>query len=229
MNEQIKKAVLISASPKAGQENALSEFLSSLEERHMRSSEISVSRINVRQSITQGRTGEAFQEMIKADALIITFPLYFFCLPGMLMRFLQDYEQYFAAHVTGAKKAKIFAVVNCGFPEPEINEEAIRVIESFSRKIGAEFRFGVLIGGGGMILGAKEAPFMKKTMMKLVSAFELMKSDIWENSFASCKNIYVKAEFPRKLYFFMGNLGWNSLARKNGLKKKDLYRKPYRE
>jgi len=227
MKEHIKEAVLISASPKAAQKEALSDYLSLLEENHIKSQEINVSRINVRNTIIDGSTEEAYKIMIKADALVFTFPLYVYCLPGMLMQFLQEYYCYYNEH--GNKKAKVFAVVNCGFPEPDINEEAVRVIKSFSEKIGMEFRFGVLIGGGGMILGTKEAPFMKKTMEILNSSFEKMKDDILENSPITCENIYVRVNFPRRLYFFMGNLGWNSLTRKNGLKKKDLYRKPYHE
>ena len=227
MSEQIKEAVLISASPKAKQEKALSEYFSSLGESHIKSSQIHVSRINVYKSMVKGHTEEEFKVMADADALIVIFPLYFFCLPGMLMRFLQDYEKYLAVQENETKKALVFAVINCGFPEPEINEEAVRVIESFSQKVGAEFRFGVLIGGGGMIVGAKEAPFMKRTMAKIVSAFELMKDDISANCRSACENIYIKVNFPRKLYFFMGNCGWSSSARRYGLKKKDLYRKVY--
>jgi hypothetical protein len=147
------------------------------------------------------------------------------------MRFLQDYHQYRAEHPEKGKKAKGYAVVNCGFPEPEINEEAVRVIRSFSQKIEADFRFGVLIGSGGLISGAKDAPFMKKTMEKITGAFETMKSDVLEISQAerTAENIYITPNFPRRLYLFMGSTGWRMMARKNGLKRKDLYRRPYRK
>jgi multimeric flavodoxin WrbA len=206
----------------------LSEYFASLEENHIKSDGIQVNHVNVRQNVIS-KTEDAFKIMLESDAMIFTFPLYFFCLPGLLMRFLQDYYQYFEQHKNDTIKAKVYAVVNCGFPEPDINEEAVRVIQSFSQKIEAEFRFGVLIGGGGMILGTKEAPFMKKTMTKITGAFELMKNDISSNNLALQKNIYITAKFPRRLFFFMANQGWSSFARKNGLKKKDLYRKPYRE
>jgi multimeric flavodoxin WrbA len=221
------KIVLVSASPKADRNDSISEYFTSLEEERFRSDSTEIYRINVRQCVLKAETEEAFQEMLEANAIVFTFPLYFFCLPGLLMRFIQDYDLYCAERPKSEKKAKVYAVVNCGFPEPEINEEAVRVIRSFSQKIGADFRFGVLIGSGGMLLGAKDAPFMKKTMAELSAAFETMKNDILING-ETKNNIYISANFPRRLYLFMGDAGWRMSARKNGLKKKDLYRKPYR-
>ena len=38
-----------------------------------------------------------------------------------------------------------------------------------------------------------------------------------------CSNIYASINYPRRLYIFQGNNSWTSVARKNGLKKKDIY------
>ncbi|MDI6706623.1 MAG: NAD(P)H-dependent oxidoreductase [Bacillota bacterium] len=164
----------------------------------------------------------------QADAVIIAFPLYVFCLPGILMRFLEDYYKFYAESGKVKDNAKVYAIINCGFPEPEINQEAVRVIRSFCRHINADFRFGVLVGGGGMMLAAKDAPFMKKTLSKLDNAFLAIAKDMQSNDCVNTDNIYIAMNFPRRLYFFMGDRGWAFAARKNGLKKKDLYRKPYR-
>lgn len=103
------------------------------------------------------------------------------------------------------------------------------MIQSFAEKTGAQFRFGVLIGGGTMIYGAKDAPFMKRILAELNAAFRTMQDDILNDAQKPVKNICISVSFPKKLYFFMGGRGWVSSARKNMLKKKDLYRKPYRE
>jgi hypothetical protein len=227
MNQEIKNVVLISASPKI-QEESVSKMLLSLAEGQMDTASIRTTKVDVRQSITKGKTQADFEAMSKADALVFAFPLYFFCLPGILIRFLQDYAQFLTQQEILVNNAKVYTIVNCGFPEPEINEEAVRVIQSFSRHTGASFRFGVLIGGGGMLLSAKDAPFMKKTMADLNAAFHSIGNDIQSEEQPSTQNISVSVKFPRKLYFFMGNKGWTSSARENGLKKKDLYRKPYR-
>lgn len=227
MSAEYKEVVLVSASPRLTDKSA-SEWFSSLGEIQLKEEGIHISRINVRKSISENRTESDFKTMLHGDALVFIFPLYVFCLPGMLMRFLQDFYQYYNQHKDQASSPKVYAVVNCGFPEPDINDEAVRVIRSFSDKINASFRFGILIGGGPMIDGAKDAPFMKRTLTELDSAFILMKRDILDVQ-KSVDNVVISVRFPRKLYFFMGGKGWVSLARKNGLKKRDLYRRPYRE
>jgi len=186
--------------------------------------------IDVRKSFLTHSLAEDFAALARADAIIISFPLYYFCLPGMLTRFLVDYQTYCTARGKLNKQVKVYAIVNCGFPEPEINLEAVRVIQSFSRHLNAEFRFGVLIGGGSMMVAAKEAPFMKKAVQKLNSAFTSMAVDIQAENFTTMESIYIEAKYPfsRPLYYFMGGRGWITMARKNGLKKKELYRKPYR-
>jgi acetylornithine deacetylase/succinyl-diaminopimelate desuccinylase-like protein len=221
-----KKIVIISASPKAAESSA-SDDLSAMGKEVMEPAGAEVYRINVRKSLLNKQTEQDYARMLDADALIFIFPLYFFCLPGMLMRFLQDYADYRGQRKENTSAARVYAVINCGFPEPEINEEAAGVIERFSVQTGCRFRFALLIGGGGMLQGAKDAPFMKKIMARIKDAFGLMLQDLSEGGNEPRSNILVSMKFPRRLYFFMGNLGWSSEGKKNGLKKKDLYRTPY--
>ena len=183
--------------------------------------------INVRQSLTHCQTKSDFDVISKADAIVIVFPLYIFCLPAMLTRFLEDYYHYYAEIGKPGVNQKVYAIVNCGFPEAEINTEAVRVIQSFSRHVNAEYRFGILIGSGGMLLGAKGAPFMKTALINLQNAFDEIKNDSLNNSHQNLEDVLINVNFPRWLYFFMGDKGFISAARKNGLKKKDMLRMPY--
>jgi hypothetical protein len=221
-----KHVAILSASPKPSGDSA-SGILAKFARDILRDDSLDIHIINVRESVTKKQTAEAFDCMAAADALIVIFPLYIFCLPGVLMRFLQTYQEYAASLAVGAKKAAVYAVVNCGFPEPEINGEAVRVIASFSEKIGAEFHFGVLIGGGGMITGAQNAPPVKKMMADVGTAFERMKREIAGGGRESGGNVLTQAYIPRKFYYFMGNIGWRIQARKNGLKRKEIFAKPY--
>lgn len=225
MSTQIKNIVTISASPKTG-ESSVSELLASMAARSFADG-ASVTNIVVRRSMPSGRDEESFKAMLDADAIVFTFPLYFFCLPGILMRFLQDYTAYRAQHAASARSPKVYAIVNCGFPEPELTREAVRVIRSFCAHTDAQFRFGIMLGGGGMLLGAKDAPFMKKFMEKLSAALCAMTEDI-EGCGKPPEDVTISVNFPRKFYFFMGNMGWKQMAKKNGLKSRDLYAKPYR-
>lgn len=223
----MRNIVLINASPK-NNEPSVSEYLVDALENQIDMATANKYFINIRQSIKKYKTQEDFAAISKADAIIIIFPLYIFCLPGILMQFLEDYQKFYTEQGKAAGNAKVYAIVNCGFPESGINLEAVRVIRSFCNHVNMQFRFGVLIGGGGMLLGARNAPFMKKTMQNLTNAFLTIVQDIEREDFKNIDNINIAMNFPRRLYLFMGDRGWLTLARKNGLKKKDIYKTPYR-
>lgn len=225
----MKNIVLVSASPKIKEQSVSKEFLK-MAGSQIKADEFSKTFIDVRKSLLTHNLARDFETLAQADVIIFSFPLYYFCLPGMLTRFLVDYHNYYSLSGKVRNPVKVYAIVNCGFPEPEINLEAVRVIQSFSKHINAEFRFGILIGGGPMMFEARNAPFMKKAAQKLSDAFSSIVTDIQAENSTKMDSIYIRANFPffRRLYFFMGGRGWITMARKNGLQKKDLYKKPYR-
>lgn len=226
MSGEKKQVVFVNGSPKLKPEASVSEMLIRMGRENMASQALSYETINVRQSLTRKNTEEAYQKLLNADAIIITFPLYIFCLPGILMRFLQDFQQYWKENGGYRRKVKVYAIVNCGFPEAYINEEAVRVIQSFCRQTSAEFGFGTLIGSGGMLLGTLDAPFMKRMKEDIIRTFHRIRDCILGQG-DSGEPVSTRANFPMGLYYFMGNRGWYSGAKKNGLKKKELYRTPY--
>lgn len=227
MSIENKKVVLINGSPKIKAEESLSEKLIHLLEDRMPGSGIDAYKINARESLKKGRTYEDFNRMLEADAIVFVFPLYIFCLPGVLMRFLQDFYSFFKQSKGWKKKVRLYTIVNCGFPEAYINEEAVGVIQSFGRQTGADFGFGVMIGGGGMVVSTLELPFMKKTKDELEQAFDYIAEDILKDTHVARDNVSLELKFNHKLYYFMGDRGWYASAKKNGLKKKDLYSRPY--
>lgn len=224
MIESNKRIVLVSASPKVDQDWAVSAFLAKRGEALLQNEEIEVITIPVRHALMHHETTQAFELLQQADALVLIFPLYFFCLPGMLTRFLQD----FAANYPKAEtNAPVYAIVNCGFPEPEINLEAMRVVEQFAIQTGREFGGGVMIGCGGMVIVAKDAPFMRETFAQIDRLFVQIKENMMDQNQIHPMISLVAPKFPRQLYFIGGNAGWHSMARKNHVKQRDLYRKPY--
>ena len=221
------KLTIINGSPKVDSNPSVSDYLAALAETQIQNGEFRIERFSARKSVLAGST-DAFSAMAESDAILLVFPLYFFCLPGILTRFLQDYATFVKVQPQSGKVPRVYAIVNCGFPEDEINSDALRVVESFSRAIGAQYRFGLMIGGGGMLLGAKDAPFMKSVMATINEFLSAVQSDskTQQNSERQTMRAFVK--FPRKLYFMMGNLGWKMQAKQNGLKPHDLNKKPYR-
>ncbi|MDD4311218.1 MAG: NAD(P)H-dependent oxidoreductase [Eubacteriales bacterium] len=226
MSESGKRVILLSASPKVDQSWAVSEILAKRGEMQLKNEQIDATLINVRHAIMHHETLPAFENMQEADAIVLVFPLYFFCLPGMLTRFLQDFS---TKEAKEKKDCAVFAIVNCGFPEPELNLEAMRVVEQFTLQTGRVFGGGVMIGCGGMFISTQKAPFMKQVMAELDSVFERVRRYTEDSSSIEAKIIATAPKFPRKLYFFAGNAGWKSTARKNHLTRKDLYRTPYRQ
>lgn len=222
----MKNIVLISASPKI-KEKSLSKDLLETAGSRIDADAFNKTFIDVRKSILNHKLSEDFETLSNANAIIFSFPLYFFCLPGILTRFLVDYYKYYGESGKVRSNVKVYVIVNCGLAKPETNLEAVRVIRSFSQHINAEFRFGVLIGGGPMLLAQKDAPFMRKNIQKLNNSFSLIAEDIKNEDFATMDNVNIGVKFLSRFYYFMGNREWYTAARKNGLQKKDLYKKPY--
>ncbi|MBS7527943.1 NAD(P)H-dependent oxidoreductase [Fusibacter paucivorans] len=226
-----KNVILINGSPKRTNVS-MSGWLAAFAEQRLKGELLEVKLIRAQKSLLNDNMAHDFETLRDADALVFIFPLYVFCLPGLLMRYLEDFydflkTQYSDDESIDQRGIKIYAVVNAGFVEPEVNLEAVRVIRSFSEKIQANFRFGVLIGGGPMIPNTQNALFMKPTIRALDAAFLKIGEDIAGEGQSLPADLQISVNFPKKLYHFMGDHRWISSVKKNGLKKKDLYRRPY--
>ncbi len=219
-----RKIVIISGSPKAPGK-ATSDLLSEKAAEIFAQEDVELREMNVRFLFTKNQTQQAFAEMADADALVLVFPLYIFCLPGILMRFLQQYKAYADTHPATGKNALVYAVVNAGFPEPYINQEAVCVIGCFADAVSMRFRFGVLIGGGGMYEAA--VPPVHKKMQTYQQAVRRIREDMANPRVIPPANILIPAPIGRRLYYTMGNASWKLQAKKRGLEKVELYAKPY--
>lgn len=224
MSESIKKVVLVSASPKVDQDWAVSVFLAKYGEEKLQSAGLSVETIRVRHALMHHETDPAFDTLQSADAMVLIFPLYFFCMPAMLTRFLQDFV---AKYPTAEQTSNVYAIVNCGFPESDINMEALRVVECFAKQTNRAFLGGVMIGGGGMVIGAKDAPFMRPIFDLVDGLFARVSQDTLSAQPGPAQIAEASPKFPRWLYFIGGNAGWHSMARKHHITPKDIRRKPY--
>jgi len=136
--------------------------------------------VTVRAGTAEGYPQNTLAEVGAADVLVFVFPLYNYGLPGALMRLLEDYGRYVQAghpHVAGAK---IYVVMNCAYPRPELTTtEAIRVMRNFCRRLSLHWRFAVCIGTGPVVAHTKSVPFLD---LKLKRAFAAMSADIGADS-----------------------------------------------
>ena len=59
------------------------------------------------------------------------------------------------------------------------------------------------------------------------NAFLALKEDIENNSNDQIDNILTNAKMPKFIFKFAANISWKSMAKKNNLKAKDLYKQIY--
>lgn len=179
----------------------------------------------------KGKYGEeVFENLANSHAIVIAFPLYIYCLPGVLLDFIQQFYEYSKKSDINEKRIRVYAIVNCGFPEPQINEEAINVIRNFCNRTGIDFRFAVSIGGGGFINATKNIFIFKKDSSNINNALKQIKSDIYgKRNKDNSDNIMIKPFLPKALILFIAGKSWYFLSKKNGLRKDELFNKPYIE
>ena len=92
--------------------------------------EFKVDIINVRAKVKESYLEENLKTISGSDAIIMVFPLFTYGIPGALMRLLEDFYHYAKGNDYN-KVTKVYIVVNCGFPRPEIMGELIRVMKNF--------------------------------------------------------------------------------------------------
>lgn len=219
----MKKVILINGSPRTEEKTTSAEITGRLE-KILQKKEMETVSICARKSLLS-KSESDFEKTAAADTIIFTFPLYYFCLPGMLMRYLQNFEAYCKEGNIHPGTTKVYAVVNCGFPEPEINTEAARVISCFCMHMGMQFRFAILIGAGPVIF--QQMPPAVKARKQLDTALLQIADDIGSNTDIMHENIFIQVKFPQWLYYFFGSIGWKQDAKRNGLTVKDMYRQVY--
>lgn len=170
---------------------------------------------------------ENFKIVHCANVVIIAFPLYVYCVPGLLMRFLEDYYTYCKKVILRTKKAKVYVIINCAFPDPSICDEAIRVLKNFCKRTGMEWRFAVLVGAGGVLGTVKEIKVFDSILASIYLALDEIVSDIENNSRIVLNNLYVVPKSKKLLEESNSKAKWIRIAFKGGLTEQDLYRRPY--
>ena len=108
--------------------------------------------ITVYQAITLARQEDisiALTDILKADMLLIVFPLYVDSISAPLIKVLTLLER--EVINTNAQFPKVYAICNCGFYEDTHTRLALSIIENFSVRSGLPWGYGVGIGGGEFV------------------------------------------------------------------------------
>lgn len=164
---------------------------------------------------------EEINQLKDFDALVFAFPLYVDAVPSHLLGCLIQLEGYFKE--LEKKDIKIYALINCGFYEGQQNKVAMEIMENWCEKTDLIWGQGLCIGTGMMLGNIENVPSGHGPKKDFGIALKNLGENISNGN--SAENLCITANFPRFLYKISGNYGWVQAAKKNGLKKKDLYRR----
>ena len=120
-------------------------------ERFLDPAQVDVAHISVRAKLPNGYPEETLAALSAADAVILAFPLFSYCLPGATIRILEEWKRYADAHAA-TRRTRVYVLVNCGYPDPRVNAEAVRVVRNFCARLGLDWRFAIEIGCGPVVV-----------------------------------------------------------------------------
>ncbi len=171
----------------------------------------------------KGMTQDQLTQMENWDRIVFSFPLYVDGIPAHLLTCLQEMEAYFSS-LKIPKETMVYVMVNCGFFEGSQNRLAIDMVSHWCRRTGFIMGQGLGVGGGGMVPSLEVAPLGKGPNKNLGRALEEF-SDAVINK-RSGPPILINPNFPRVAYMLAAQHNWRSQAKKSGLKRRDLSRRP---
>ena len=209
------KISLINGSQKTGESNSgiiLGRLLDLVKEKH----EAKMYRPGVKLF-----SDETFAEIASGDAIVLAFPLFVDAIPSRTLEMLIELES--AIKRRNAGNLIMYTIINNGFYEGKQNHVAFEIIEHWCEHSGVRFGGGIGQGAGEMIGLTKRYPINKGPFNNLDRALQAMivKMEMKEPAGIT----YLSPYFPRFLWRWSGVRYWNSCARGNGLKKKDILRR----
>lgn len=165
--------------------------------------------------------GDDIKSLSECDALVFAFPLYVDGIPSHLLSCLIQLEGYFKNH--HKSNVKVYGIVNSGFYEGKQNELAIEMLENWCYKAGFTWGQGLGIGAGMMLQSVMNVPMGHGPKKNLGEALKALGENISKGN--TCKDLCITANFPRFLYKVSGNYNWKQIAKKNGVKPRELSRR----
>ena len=149
------------------------------------------------------------EEAAGADALVLAMPLYVDELPSNAIGELARIG------ATAHPGTRVYALLNCGFFEPEQMTSGARVLELWCQEHGLAWAGAVLVGGGGMVPSIWGSPRLGWIRRPVSEATDELVLALRSGSDAGV--IPVRQRIPRWAYILAAQAGWRAQARKNGV------------
>ena len=210
-----EKALIIYGSPKGmkgSAANLADYFAIKLQEKGLQ-----VEKVGAYRSLTYSDEKERLLDWFdKADVVLVCFPLYVDTLPAGLLEALEIIIENGAR--IGRKERVLAAECHCGFPESSQTATALVNCRHFADRMGMKYVGGIGLGQGPMVIGTpltemkyarNHLPLFDQAIDAIVKGEEIPKSVL-----EGLKRPFV----PSWLYLLFANHGWNSRAKKNGVR-----------
>ena len=156
----------------------------------------------------------------EAETIVLCVPLYVDGLPAQVIRLMEKFSEEYRGI-----SARIYVLANMGLYESRQLVNLFEAVRQWCLKTGLEYCGGLGISAGEM-LGTliDQVPVDKGPNRNVGEGMAKLAEAI--NSGAKTEVILAEPHrFPRRLYMTIANVNWSSLAKKNGISPKDLYRR----
>lgn len=177
-------------------------------------------------TVSKAGREELLHAIDSADVIALTFPLYVDALPSWVIGAMELVARR-RQETSAANEPLLLAISNCGFPEARHNEPALSICRHFAREAGFKWAGGLALGGGGAIDGRplEKLGGMTRNIRK---SLDLAAAALAQGQPATqeAANLMAKPLMPTWIYVMMGNLGWGSQAKKNGVRSQ-IHERPY--
>ena len=206
------KVILINGSQKVGESNSgiILDMLNNLiKEKH---------EVEIYNSGISLFTDETFKKIVSGDVIVLVFPLFVYSVPSHTLKMLIELEN--IIKLEKKNNLIVYTIINCGFFEGEQNNAALKIIRNWCDKSGVKFGGGIGQGAGEMLGRTKDIPSDKNPFKNLEHALQGMvkKMELKE----TFEIMYLSPRFPQFLFRLFATRYWVSMARKNGLEKKEI-------
>lgn len=207
-----KRALLLVGSPRGIDRSTSgrlgSHLLAGLEERGF-----TVEKVHVHTAVRSAEGIEdALAAIARADIVLLFAPLYVDSFAAPVIALLET----IAGRRAGAGRVRLFALVQCGFPEGAQNETALAILERFAAEADWEWLGGLAFGGG-----VNQTPFPRQALDLVAEAISAGEP-LPDQAFA----LVGRNPIPAWLYRIAGNWMWRREARGFGASRR-LRARPY--
>ena len=206
------KISMINGSQKAGESNSgiiLDKLYDLTKEKN---------EVKIHNSGTKIFPDKVFNEIVSGDVIILGFSLFVDAIPSHTLKMLIELENTIKRE--HANDLVMYTIINNGFYEGKQNHVAFEIIKHWCEHSGVRFGGGIGQGAGEMIGQTKQFPINKGPLNNLGRALQTMAENMETKK--TFEIIYLSPYFPRFFWRFTAHRYWYSLARENGLKKRDI-------